>query len=353
VMPEVELPNLEEIEVEQLKTVVTDEMVGKLIRRLRKEHATTQPQDRPVGNDDLVNISLSVRVVGENEEPSAPQESKIDLFEETVRPEIRSALVGHSKGETVETEFDVEPNHEDTQFAGKRLHYIMKIEDILEYLLPDLNEEFFKKVLGENTDVHTEGDLWNKMRDELRNTMESENKIDAERRAVTKVSLLSKVDVPDSLRDRQVQVLRERDEDEVRERWNLQLKDILGKDDENWEKNYIELLKVRAAGMVRQSLVMDAIGKKFEVEVKKEDVSAEVARRAALFQMEPGRLLSYLSKNENALSRLVDDVRYSKTSELLLTKVKVKEVDELSLEQKPNPQEQPETPSQDGQGEGA
>ncbi|MCR5346418.1 MAG: trigger factor [Fretibacterium sp.] len=350
VMPEVELPNLEEVEVEQLKTVITDEMVDRLVRRFRKERATTNSVERPVGNDDLVNLSLVVRVVGDNE-PSEPQKTKIDLFEENVRQEIRSALVGHTVGETVETEFDVESDHSDAQFAGKRLHYTMTIESISEYILPELNEEFYKKAFSEETDIHTEEAFRDRMREELHKTMETENRTDAERRAVTKVTLLSKVDVPDSLRDRQVQVLRERDEKDVRDRYGLELKDVLGKDNENWEKNYIEVQKVRAAGMVRQSLVMEAIGKKYDVNVDKKDVEAELARRAALFQMDQGRLLNYLYKNENAMSRLIDDVRYGKITDELMTKIKVREVDELSPEQPIAPQEQTEPNSQEGQGE--
>lgn len=346
VMPEVELPNLEEIEVEQLKTVITDEMVDRLVRRFRKERSTTNPVERPVGNDDLVDLSLVVRVVGEEGEPSKPQNTKIDLFDETVRQEIRSALVGHSKGESVETEFDVEPDHQDTRFAGKRLRYTMTIEGISEYILPEMNEEFYKKSFGEDTDIHTEDAFREKMRDELRTTMESENKTDAERRAVIKVTRLAKVEVPDSLRDRQVQVLRQRDEQEVQERYGLELKDVLGKNNEDWEKNYIEVLKLRAASMVRQSLVIETIGKKYDVNVEKKDVEAELARRAALFQMDQGHLLNYLYKNESAMSRLIDDVRYGKITDELMTKIKVKEVDELSPEQ-------PEPTNQDSQGEGA
>ncbi|MBR1672082.1 MAG: trigger factor [Fretibacterium sp.] len=359
VMPEVELPELENVEVEQLRTVVTDEMVDRLIRRLRKEHSKTNPVERPVGNDDLVDITLVACAVEEGAKPSQPQKSKIDLFDETVRQELRSALAGHSKGETVEAEFDVEPDHQDVQFAGKRLHYTMTIEGVSEYALPELNDEFYKKALGENTDVHTEEAFRDKMRTELHDSMESENRVDAERRAVTKVTLLSKVDVPDTLVDRQVKVLRQRDEDEVHQRYGAELKDVLGQGNEDWEKGYLELQKIRAAGMVRQSLVVEAIGKKYEVNVEKEDVEAELTRRAALFQVDRSRLLNYLYKNENAMSRLIDDVRYGKITSLLLTKIKVKEVDELSPEQ-PAATEgegaaQSETPQpvSDGQGEGA
>ncbi|MCR4819365.1 MAG: trigger factor [Fretibacterium sp.] len=353
VMPEVELPNLDEVEVEQLKTVITDEMVDRLVRRFRKERATTNPVERPVGNDDLVNLSLVVHVVGddENNKSSEPQKTKIDLFDETVRQELRSALVGHSRGDTVEAEFDVEPDHQDTRFAGKRLRYIMTIEDISEYVLPEMNDDFYKKSFGENTDIHTEEAFREKMREELRSTMESENRTDAERRAVTKVTHLAKVEVPDSLRDRQVQVLRQRDEQEVHDRYGMELKDVLGKNDENWETSYMEVLKLRAASMVRQSLVMEAIGKEYDINVEKKDVESELARRAALFQTDSAHLLNYLYKNESAMSRLIDDVRYGKITDELMTKIKVKEVDELSPEQPPVSQEQ-SGPADQGKNEG-
>ena len=361
VMPEVELPDIESMEVERLRTIVTDEMVDRLVRHVRKENAEVRPVDRPVGNDDLVDVDLVIHVLEPMGYLSEPRREQIDLFDEMLRQEIRSALVGKSKGDMEEAVFRVEEGHEDKRFAGKELSYAMTIQGVSEYVLPELNEEFYKKLFGEDTDIHTEEDFRNKLRADLTSTMERENANNAELRALMAVTRGAKVDVPDTLINRQVQALRRADEREAKEHYGSDLRGVLGRDNEDWEKGYMGLLRLRAESMVRQSLVVDAIGKKYDVNVEKEDIDAELDRRAGLYKTDKNVLMGFLYKNQNALDQLVDDVRYSKITSLLLTKVRVKDVDELTPEQPetsetqtPEAQEgnpQPEQPQPEGQPE--
>ena len=123
VMPEVKLPEIGDIEVEKVRTNVTDDMLEKLIDRLRRDRSTLTPVERPAESNDVVTVTFQVRVLEEGAEETAPRKNEIDLSDENVRPAIREALLGHSRGDVVETEFDVEPEYQDKKVAGKRIHY--------------------------------------------------------------------------------------------------------------------------------------------------------------------------------------------------------------------------------------
>ena len=82
--------------------------------------------------------------------------------------------------------------------------------------------------------------------------------------------------------------------------------------------------------MVRRTLVLDAIGKKYDVEVSKADFEAEVDRRSTLYGIDRNRLLGLLYKDRKLMTQVLDDLRYSKITALLMTLVKVRDVDELS-----------------------
>ena len=351
VMPEVELPDIESIEVEKLRTNVTDDMVDKLVRHVRKENAEVKPVERPVQNDDLVDVELTVQVL----EPEAdarteePHKVKIDLFDESTRSEIRDAVTGKNKGDEAEAVFTVEPDHQRKEYAGKKLRYAMKIENISEYVLPELNEDFYVKLFGKDTDVRSEEAFRDRLRKDLADSIENENKNDAEYRALMEIVKQSKVDVPETLINRQAQSLRRADEEEAKERYGVSLAEIFGRGNKDWEKDYVAVRRVRAEAMMRQSLVADAIGDKYGVEVEKEDIEAELKRRAALYNMNKDTLAGYYYKNEKAMDKLADDVRYTKTTSMLLEKVKVKEVDELTKPSTDNAQ--PEAAKNENAGE--
>ncbi len=259
-------------------------------------------------------------------------------------------MVGKNKGDEAEAVFDVEPDHQQREYAGKKLKYVMKVESVSEFILPELNEDFYKKLFGDETDVHTEEDFRNKMRTQLVETTEKDVSDDAEYRALMEVVKQSKLEVPETLIRRQVQVLRQRDEESARERLGMELSDVLSRSDNaNWEKNYLAVLRIRAEAMLRQSLVVDAISEKYEVEVEKEDMDAELTRRAGRYNVDKNTLAGIYYKNQEAMDKMVDDVRYNKTTALLLTKVKVKEVDELTPALQPEQQPQPEQSEQGGQ----
>lgn len=329
VMPETELPVLEDIEVEKLNAAVTDEMVDSLARSIRKQHSRLEAADRPAGDEDVVAVSFTTRILNDASSQGEPQKSDIDLSDENIRSEVRSALNGKAAGDTAETEFEVEADYRDSTVAGKRVHYTMSVETVKERILPDLDLEFFKKLFGEDTEIATEEAFRKRLGDDLLTRMKSENEAHAATRAVEEVSKRSILDVPESMVERQTEFLKKEDDEEAKRRFGMEMREVLRLGGED-EAAYENLIRSKALGMVRRTLVLDAIGKKYDVEVSKADFEAEVDRRSALYGIDRNRLLGLLYKDRKLMTQVLDDLRYSKITALLMTLVKVRDVDELS-----------------------
>ncbi len=337
VMPETELPALEDIEVERLASKVTDDMVDALVLDIRKRHSRLEPVERPAGKEDVVAVNFVTRVLDDaSSGEDKPQKGEIDLSDEFIRDEVRSALMGRAAGETAETEFNVEPDYRDSTVAGKRVHHTMTLETVYARILPDLDAAFFKILFGEDTEIATEDAFRRKVGDDLLTRMKRKNEADAASRAVDEVSKQSKVEVPESLVVRQAELLKKRDEEDTRQHFNMGMKELLSLREED-EARYEGIIRSRAVEMVRNMLVLDAIGKKYDVEVSKDDLEAEVDRRAAIYGIDRNRLLGLLHKDRKFLAGVVDDLRYSKITDLLMTLVKVRDVDELSAPQAETP----------------
>ncbi len=335
VRPEVELPDIDSMEIEKVIDEVNDESVDKLAKRIQFQLADLKPVDRPIQDEDVVEVDLTIRALNDDGTEAAEQpkpeatHEHINLTDQTLRPQVREALLGKSKGEEVSAAFDVEEGHPESNLAGKHVRYDMKIEGVSEYLLPEINEEFYKNVFGADTDIKDNDAFRARLRTDLEAEVAQSSSNDLKNRAVEKVTEASKVDVPDSLIARQAHAIRHDDEDWAKEN-NINLTEAYALNTEEGRTGYEKLLHERAAAAVRQVLVMDAAAKKFDVHVEQADLDAEFERRAKQYNVTKGYLAKLFYENREQLNRLVDEIRWSKIADVLVSHMTVKEVKELT-----------------------
>ena len=337
VRPEVELPEIENLEIEKVITDVNDEAVDSLAKRIRLQMAEIQPVDRPVNDGDIVDVELLIRTLNEDGSESAAQEQprpdvihdKIDLSDQTIRQQVREALIGKSKGEEAFASFDVEAGHSDRALAGKKVSYKMKIEGISEYILPELNEDLYKKVFGPDTEIKDEQAFRERLRQDITSEVEQTNREDLHNRLVELISGKSNVEIPDKFIERQIHAMRHEDEHWAKDN-GLTLEQAYGLDTEEGRNGYEKLLRDRAVAAVKNVLVMDEAAKKYDVHLEQEDLEAEFERRAKQLNVSKGFVAKFFYENKQQLDRLTDELRWAKVADTLLSHMKVTEVKELT-----------------------
>ena len=335
VRPDVELPEVDGMEIEKVISEVNDEAVDKLAKRIQFQMADIKPVERPIKDEDVVEVELTIRALNDDGSESADQpkpeatHENIDLTDQTLRPQVREALLGKSKGEEASAQFDVEEGHADRTLAGKHVRYNMKIEGVTEYLLPEMNEEFYKKVFGENTDIKDNDAFRARLHRDLEAEVADSSRTDLQNRAVEMVVNASKVEVPENLIERQAHAIRHDDEHWAQDN-NISLTEAYGLDTDEGKTGYEKLLRDRAESAVKHVLVMDAAAKKFDVHVEQSDLDAEFERRAKQYNVTKGYLAKLFYENREQLNRLVDEIRWGKIADVLVSHMTVKEVKELS-----------------------
>ena len=341
VRPEVTLPEIDGMEIEKPINDVNDEAIDKLAKRIQVQLADIKETDRPIQDGDLVDIELAIVALNDDGTESAEQpkpgisHEKINLADETIRVQVRTALIGKSKGDEVTATFDVEAGHADRALAGKHVSYRMKVETVSEYILPEINEDFYKKVFGEDTDIKDNEAFRARLKKDLEAEVAETSRTDLQSRAVEMVVNASTVEVPDSLIERQAHALRHDDEDWARSN-NISLNEAYALDTEEGRTGYEKLLRDRAEAAVRNVLVMDAAAKKFDVHLEQEDLEAEFQRRADQLNVSKAFVAKFFYENRPQLDRLVDELRWGKIADAIIAHMTVKEVAELS---QPQPQE--------------
>ncbi|MBQ7559149.1 MAG: trigger factor [Synergistaceae bacterium] len=349
VRPEIELPEIENLEVEKEVHEVSDDDVNQLEKRIKMEMAEVKPVERSVQDGDIVNVELTIKVLNpdgseaEEQPQKEPSKEAIDLADQTIRPQVREVLVGKNKGDEVHAEFDVEEKYYDRELAGKHLGYKMTIENISEYVMPEMNEEFYKKVFGPNTDIKDYDAFRSRLRDDIERETKATAQSDLEDRAVELIAKNSKLELPESFINRQIGVLR-KDDEKWAKNSNISLEQAYALDTEEGKKGYEKLLRERAETSVRNVMVMDEAAKKFDVHLEQADLEAEFERMANLYNVPKGRVAKAIHEDEEAFDKLRSRLRWEKIIKVLLSHMKVKEVSELS-----EPKSQPEQENHDGE----
>lgn len=351
VKPEVTLPEIDGMEIEKVVTEVTDADVDRLAKRIRMQLSEIKEADRPIQDGDLVDVDLTIRVLNpdgseaEDQPKPVTTREKINLADETIRAEVRAALMGKTKGEEVTAVFDVEEGHADRALAGKHVSYKMKIDTISEYIQPEVNEEFYRNVFGPDTDIKDDAAYRERLRQDITGEVEQENKSDLYNRAVDLVASKSSVEIPDKFIERQLASLR-REDAEWASSNGIDLNTAFGVGTEEGRKGYEALLRTRAETSVRNVLVMDELAKHYDVHIEQEDLEAEFERRASELHVTKGFVSKYFYENNSQLERLIDQMKWDRTVEIMLTHMAVKEVKELS-----KPEAQTEKTESQNQGE--
>ncbi|MDY6400068.1 MAG: trigger factor [Synergistales bacterium] len=349
VRPEIELPEIENLEIEKEVHEVSDDDVNQLEKRIKLSMAEVKPAERAVQDGDIVNVELTIRVLNpdgseaEEQPKREPSKEAIDLADQTIRQQVREALIGKNKGDEVHAEFDVEEKHYDREFAGKHLAYKMIIENISEYVMPEINEEFYKEVFGPDTDIKDYDAFRARLRDDIEKETKETAQSDLEDRAVELVAKNSKLELPESFVNRQIGVLR-KDDEKWADNNNVSLTQAYALDTEEGKKGYEKILRDRAETNVRDVLVMDEVAKKFDVHLEQADLEAEFERIASNLKVSKGYVAKKIYEEEEAFDKLRSRLRWEKIIEVLLSHMKIKEVSELS-----EPEAQPEQENHDGE----
>ncbi len=270
VSPKIEISDYKGIKVDKPAVTVQDSDVEAALGHLREEHA----QFVPVENAEVLDGHfLTVTVDGEFEgggKPIHEEDATLNIGAPQTNRTFSENLLGAHINE--ERAFDVTypEDYRQKRLAGKRVHYRVKVKDIKEKQLPELNDEFARDVGSANLE-----ELRNKVRDEMVTKANQTAEEKAREAVLDQVVQRVSFDVPETL-------IREELEDNARRiAANLARQGIdVSKTSIDWKKVFDEE-RPFADKSVRRRLVLEAIARQEKMEVTDQEVDAEFEKLAA------------------------------------------------------------------------
>ena len=147
IKPEFELQDYKGLEVEKPNTDVTDEEVSEELDRMRKEMAALRSvEDRAIQDGDIAIVDFQGYHEGEAMKQVQNDNYSVDVGSGKMGPEFEEKLLGMNKDEEATHEVDFPEKYPNPVLAGKKIEFRVKVKDIKERVLADLDDEFAKDV---------------------------------------------------------------------------------------------------------------------------------------------------------------------------------------------------------------
>lgn len=260
VLPEVEITGLDKISVTVPEATVAEGDIDEMIEQLRQQRAEWLTAERAAGEGDQVVLDFVGTLQGEPFEGGSADDFSVVLGEGRMLEDFEAGLQGVTAGE--EKSFKVQfPNdyHADA-LAGAKADFAVKIKEVQEQVLPEVDAELVKSYGIESGEV---SDLREDIAKNMARELEAKVKADVKRQVMEGLAEQNPVPVPAVLIKEEAHSMQH----EAMERMGV--KDHAAAPPE-------ETFTAAAEQRVRLGLLLNALIREQQFEVDRERVTSKV-----------------------------------------------------------------------------
>jgi len=317
--PEVVLGQYKGLEVTKPAVVVSEEEVDRSLESMRNRQAKmVVVEDAELSNGDFAIIDFVGYVDGVPFDGGEGKGHPLEIGSGSFIPGFEEQLIGAKSGDERDVNVTFPTEYHAADLAGKEAVFKVKVNDVKRKELPVLDDEFVKDV----SDFTTVDEL----KADIRANLEKAAEQKAEREYYNSVLQTAldnmTVDIPAVM---------------VEERVNHMIEDL----DANLQSRgmkldkYMEYAKMDIATLrssyreaalnnVKTDMLLEAIAKEEDIQVKPEDIETELAAMAQSYQT-PLEEIRKVMMQSSRIATLVNSIARKKASQLIMDSVVVKE----------------------------
>jgi trigger factor len=312
--PTVTLGDYKTIKITSEEVKVEESSIDKVLEQLQHQNATWEPVERPVAFNDMVTVNIKSDVEGKAFVNRDGLQYQVEQGTTFPVAGFAEQLIGINLNEEKEFKLLFPADYSRKEYAAKEVSFKVKVSEIKQEKLPEVNEDFVKTVSSECQDIKT---LREKIFEDLKSREAERIKNDFEEKTIQALVDMSKLEYPPVLVDQETNRLLNQ---------QLQYLQASGINVEEYLKNIKkstdelkEDLKPRAVKRVNQSLVLEKIAEQEKIEVSDEDIEKQIESLVQTYAKE--------KQDEVRTSFHSDTSRDSIKSALLIMKALQKLVD--------------------------
>jgi trigger factor len=316
VLPEFELGDYKNLEVEVDPHEIGDADVDKTLKEMRERAATMSPiEGRNVQDGDYTVLKLTGTPEGGGE-PIQAEDVLCHVGAEETLEAFTENLRGAAAGETKRFTAKYPDEYPDPKLAKKTYHYAVEVRAIKEKRLPELNDEFAKDITGEKG-AATLAELREKIRKSLEAARDQQQTAQARERLLNLLVKRHDFPVPEALVEHQMDVRLER---------VVRSLAAQGVDPRAVNVDWVTLRRRQrehAVDDVKAELLLDRIATAEKIEISEEELEKEIAHLAERSGESATAVRARLTK-QGALDRMKSKLQSDKVLEGLYHSARIR-----------------------------
>ena len=315
VYPDIEINDLSQLKLERVVSEVKDSDIDKMIDNIREQAATFKEaaEDAVVVDKDQVTINFVGSVDGKEFAGGKADNYRYKVGSHGLLNDMEDSLYGKKQGDKYVADVNFPENYGNKDLAGKTAQFSIEIVKIENIVLPELDEEYLKKLgLKSGTNEEFRAELCKNMSRQLQQSLFSVN-LSNEQEALLEANTF--------------EIPQEAVEAEARARYESNVaafKSYYGANSKSLPIPEFDLSKYQdeAAKVVRISVIMDKIIKDNKITLDQQKLEDFIKLTASSYE-DADSVINYYKSNKRILNSLEDMVLQQQVLDFVYSKAQV------------------------------
>jgi trigger factor len=298
VRPDIELKGYDRLTVEATRREIADGDVDAMVAHLRERLAVYSRVDRAATPDDYAVLDyVPLSESGEPDEAHRVKEYPVALSSQNLLEEFRTGLLGARAGDEKTISVVYPADFGDTELAGTRRSFQVRVTEVKEKLMPDADDSFARRV---DPQVASLLELRLRIREQLNAEEEARFRREVDEKIIDSVIAQNPFEVPGVMLENYLSSLVEEDRRQ-RDR---------SADHEARDNAIREAYRETALRAVQRYFVLDAVRRQEKVAVTREEMDERIRAIAAQVEKPEAEIRGLLNQGRrraNLESDLLDE----------------------------------------------
>ena len=316
VKPEATVKDYKGIEVKKVSTRVTKKDVEAELEKIREKNARiVTVEDRELKNGDISIIDFEGFTDGKAFEGGKAENFELTIGSGQFIPGFEDQMIGMKVDEQRDINVKFPEEYHAKDLAGKDATFKVKLHEIKEKVLPEIDDEFAKDV----SEFDNLEDYKKDLNKKIKADKENHAKMDMEQEAIDKFIEKVEVNIPEEMIDSEVdKMVEEMNANLSYQGLNIdQYLQYMGTTLDEYKKQ----MRDQAQRRIKLDLGLEYVAKEEKVEVEDKDIDKKIRELAAQYGNKDD---DSLLKNENARNYMKQQLVYEKTMKVITDNIVTK-----------------------------
>ena len=316
VKPEATVKDYKGIEVKKVSTRVTKKDVEAELEKIREKNARiVTVEDRELKNGDISIIDFEGFTDGKAFEGGKAENFELTIGSGQFISGFEDQMIGMKVDEQREINVKFPEEYHAKDLAGKDATFKVKLHEIKEKVLPEIDDEFAKDV----SEFDNLEDYKKDLNKKIKADKENHAKMDMEQEAIDKFIEKVEVNIPEEMIDSEVdKMVEEMNANLSYQGLNIdQYLQYMGTTLDEYKKQ----MRDQAQRRIKLDLGLEYVAKEEKVEVEDKDIDKKIRELAAQYGNKDD---DSLLKNENARNYMKQQLVYEKTMKVITDNIVTK-----------------------------